>query len=82
MCPRFDQFYKKVVPRLGEHGDVIVTKTVRFVHPKRFLANSVPGFLDAPAFVVVASTSAAIHSAPPSSGVRRKFLWGVSFSGT
>jgi len=42
MCPQFGQFYKKVVLRLGEHGDVIETQTIRFVPPKVFLANSVP----------------------------------------
>jgi len=36
MCPQFGQFYKKVVLRLGEHGDVIETQTRRFVPPKFF----------------------------------------------
>jgi len=36
MCPQFGQFYKKVVLRLGEHGDVIETQTVRLVPPTFF----------------------------------------------
>jgi len=35
MCPQFGQFYKKVVLRLSEYGDVIETQTIRFV-PKTF----------------------------------------------
>jgi len=34
--PQFGLFYKKVVLRLGEHGDVIETQTIRFVPPKFF----------------------------------------------
>jgi len=41
MCPPFCQFCEKVVLRLSEHGDVIETKTVRFVPSKVFLAHSV-----------------------------------------
>ena len=33
---------QKFVLRLSEHGDVIETQAIRFVHPKAFLANSVP----------------------------------------
>jgi len=36
MFLQFDQFYKKVVLRLGEHGDVIETQAIRFVPPKFF----------------------------------------------
>jgi len=39
--PPFCQFYKKVVIRLSEHGDVIEKQTLR-IAPQRFLANSVP----------------------------------------
>ena len=31
MCPPFCQFYKKVVLRVSEHGDVIQTQTIRIV---------------------------------------------------
>ena len=31
MCPPFYQFYKKVVLRLSEHGDVIETQTIRII---------------------------------------------------
>jgi len=34
--PPFCQFYKKVVLRLSEHGDVIETLTIKFVSPKVF----------------------------------------------
>jgi len=34
--PSFGQFYKKVLLRLSEHGDVIETQTIRFVPPKVF----------------------------------------------
>jgi len=37
MCPQFDQFYKTVVLRLNEHGDVIEKQTIKFV-PQSFLA--------------------------------------------
>ena len=36
MCPQFGHFHKKVVLRLGEHGDVIETQTIKFVPPKVF----------------------------------------------
>jgi len=36
MRPQFGQFYKKVVLRLGEHGDVIETQTIRFAPPEVF----------------------------------------------
>jgi len=36
MYHQFDQFYKKVVIRLSEHGDVIETQTIMFVLPKIF----------------------------------------------
>ena len=29
--PQFDHFYKKVVLRLGEHGDVIETQTIHLI---------------------------------------------------
>jgi len=34
MCLQFGKFYKKVVLRLGEHGDIIETQTIRFVPQK------------------------------------------------
>jgi len=34
--PLFCQFYKKVVLRLSERGDVIETQTIRIVPPKFF----------------------------------------------
>ena len=34
--PPFCQFYKKVVLRLSEHGDVIETQTIRIVPPNFF----------------------------------------------
>jgi len=33
MCPQFGLFYKKVVLRLGDHGDVTETQTIKFVPP-------------------------------------------------
>jgi len=40
----FRQFYKKVVLRLSEHGDVIETQIISFF-PRNFLENSVPVFV-------------------------------------
>jgi len=37
MCPPFCQFYKKVVLRLSEHGDVIETQSMKFCPSKVFL---------------------------------------------
>jgi len=34
--PQIGHFSKKVILRLGEHGDVIETQTMRFVPPKGF----------------------------------------------
>jgi len=42
MCPPFGQFYKKVVLRLNEHGDVIDTQTIKVCPPQNFLVNLVP----------------------------------------
>jgi len=36
MYPQFGHVYKKVVLRLGEHGDVIETQTIKFVPAKVF----------------------------------------------
>ena len=41
LCPPCRQFYKKVVVRLSEHGDVIQTQTLKVCRPQRFLPNSV-----------------------------------------
>jgi len=41
MYPQFGQFYKKVVLRLSEHGDVIETQTIRFV-PTNFFSKLGP----------------------------------------
>jgi len=44
MCLEFGQFYKNVVLRLSEHGDVIEMQTIRF-SPQSILANSVPAHI-------------------------------------
>jgi len=36
ICPPFCQFYKKVVLRLSEHGDVIETQTLKVYSPSIF----------------------------------------------
>jgi len=43
MSSPFCQFYKKIVLRLNEHGDVIETQTITIVPPQNFLANLVSG---------------------------------------
>jgi len=45
MCHPFWQFYKNVVLRLSEHGDVIEMQTVKVCPKQRFLVNLVPGYI-------------------------------------
>jgi len=42
MCTQCAQFYKEVVLRLSEHGDVIENANNKVCSPQSFLANSVP----------------------------------------
>jgi len=67
MQPQFGQFYKKVVLRLSEQGDVIATQTIRFVRPKFFskLDPCKRGFME-DASLLPANFSPTVEHGPPS----------------